>query len=529
MSSITEDLIYEDIVVKESDGVRFKVKKEGAYKYIDIFSDERYKYMCLKSPYDYLRDVILSRKNEDIFPDVVGKHREKELLKIAILSNSRILFIGEKGFGKTTFAKSVHKLLPKRILAIKGCKIFDNPLRPVDYACKYKVLQALEGKGEIEVVEVPPPFVRIPGDPHLTSRQLIGGISIQKIREGYDLDSPEVFLPGRALKANRGLLYIDELGAIPSVLQTLLHELLEEGQITTTEGDIVPFRIDTIVIASTNPENYRGINPIKEPLLDRMEKIEIGPPETLEYEVEIGIRNMYIVKERGERPNIPAWVLEFGARLIRYLREESLEVKPSCRATIKLFDHMKSYALTHGKNSPRISELNKVIEAMKLAILGRIRSVDRTRKSIEQLLDSAIKKAKSDMCRVAFELIPADKFDEFYQELRRFNGGELDVNDLRVISRPLVFSVINKFLQYGRKYQAVDDNFLRDEYYYSMAYELLLEALSECLPNCVKKENGKYILHELKECEKLAREEKISSEQELDILDGTEMWPPVPH
>ncbi len=98
-------------------------------------------------------------------------------------------------------------------------------------------------------------------------------------------------------------------GAIPSSLQTLLHELFEEKQVTTTEGDIVPFRLDAIILAATNPANYRGKSPIKEPLLDRMEEIEIAPPETLEEEIEIGKRNMYLVKVKGLESEIPDWHL----------------------------------------------------------------------------------------------------------------------------------------------------------------------------------------------------------------------------
>ncbi len=242
---------------------------------VDIWSEEL-SYYHSRSVADYVRDNLL--KTEDPFPEIVGKEREKELVKNALLSGSSILFRGRKGYGKTTFAKAIAKLLPDRILAIKGCKINDDPVNPVCFSCRKKL-----ESGVVELEWVKPRFVRICGDPMMTTRQLIGGISLQKIREGYDLDSPEVFSPGRILKANRGIAYVDELGAIPSALQTLLHELLEEKQVTTPEGDIVPMKIDVLFLASTNPANYRGVSDIKEPLLDRMEEIEIGPPEKLEH------------------------------------------------------------------------------------------------------------------------------------------------------------------------------------------------------------------------------------------------------
>ena len=311
-----ESVLYLDVEVTPGSGPGFTLEGEA----IDIWT-EPYSYYHSRSPVDYVRDRILDleKKGLDPFPGIVGKAKEKELVKSALFSGSPILFRGEKGYGKTTFSKAIAKLLPEKILAVKSCKIHDDPSHPSCFACKHKVAH----QEEVELTWVPTAWVRIPGDPMLTTRQLIGGISIQRIREGYDLDHPEVFIPGRAVKANRGVGYFDELGALPSSLQTLLHELFEERQVTTTEGDLVPFRIDALEIASTNPANYRGTSPIKEPLLDRMESIDIGPPETLEEEVEIGLRNMYVARGRNEALKIPIWHARILARLVRFARNEA--------------------------------------------------------------------------------------------------------------------------------------------------------------------------------------------------------------
>jgi magnesium chelatase subunit I len=412
-------------------------------------------------------------------------------------------------------------------LAIRGCKIYDDPTRPVDYACKYKIMRALEGGEEVELVEIPPPFIRLPGDPQLTSRQLIGGISIQRVREGYDLDHPEVFLPGRALKGNRGLIYIDELGAIPSVLQTLLHELFEEKQVTTTEGDIVPFKIDTIVIASTNPANYRGTNPIKEPLLDRMEKIQVNPPKSLEEEVEIGLRNMYVVKEKGQKPNMPYWHLEIGALAIRSLRR-SAETGPSCRATIKLYDHLKSVAIRKGRQIPLLIDYGKSYGVAKLALLGRVEFPEESPRSVGERIEEIVEKSIDEICKQVYARIPSDKFGDFYEELRRVCEDRAVV-DLELVSHlkksSLVDSVVNNLLKED-KYGAVDEDLLKNEECYLACAEMLLESLARCLPACVEKRGNAYLLHELKTC----AEERARPAREEDIVQfhGTESWPPVP-
>jgi magnesium chelatase subunit I len=466
---------------------------------IDLWSSEYAPYHS-KTPTEYVIEKILeSEKAEvDVFPSVIGKYREKELVKNALLSGSPILLKGRKGYGKTTFSKAIAELLPKKILAVKGCKIYDDPRRPVCFSCKRKLLE----ENTVELTWVPRIWVRIPGDPMMTTRQLIGGISIQKIREGYDLDHPEVFIPGRALKANRGVGYFDELGALPSAMQTLLHELFEEHQVTTLEGDIVPFKVETLELASTNPANYRGTNPIKEPLLDRMEEIEIGPPETLEEEIEIGIRNMFYRKWKGEEPRIPRWHREIVARIVRYARDKEkfdftkrIESEPSCRATIKLFDHLQSKALRSGRLVPLLSDYGENLEIVKLSLMGRIEVEFGLSERKEEIVERLFEEAKRQTCRQIYNSLPGDKFAEFYEALRAV-GSEADGRkaipiEFKTVQKLRSQPIINYYVEFvnGSKQPS-------DELYLS-TIEIILEALATCTPRFVERRGKSYYLGEL--------------------------------
>ncbi len=407
-----EEYIFRDVEVKESSAPRYLIDGEE----VDIFSEE-YRIYWEKPLHELVKEKILEyeKRGEDPFFEIVGKKVEKEMVKNALMSGSSILFVGKKGYGKTTFSKSIVKLLPEKQLAIKGCKIHDNPVRPSCFACKRKVLE----EDEVELVWIGRKWIRVPGDPMMTTRQLIGGISIQKIREGYDLDHPEVFTPGRVLKANRGIAYFDELGSIPSALQTLLHELIEEKQVTTPEGEIVPLKIDAIFIASTNPANYRGTEAIKEPLLDRMEAIPIGPPETLQEEIEIGLRNMSL-KNGAE---IPVWHLKILARTVRYARNKDrcryaarIESEPSCRATIKLFDHVKASATRKGRKVVMLSDYGENYEVIKLGLRSRIEVDYEAEKDsiIEKLVEEAINRT----CGEIYAEIKDSDFRSLTKELR---------------------------------------------------------------------------------------------------------------
>jgi len=470
------DYIFEDVKVRKSSAPIYTLNGEE----IDIWSDEYINYHS-KSIVDYVREALLKYEKEgkDPFPEIVGKESEKEMVKNALMSGSNILFKGKKGYGKTTFSKAIAKLLPEKLLAIKGCKVHDDPTRPTCFSCKRKILE----KDRVELTWFPRKWIRIPGDPMMTTRQLIGGISIQKIKEGYDLDHPEVFSPGRLLKAHRGMAYFDELGAIPSALQTLLHELFEEKQITTPEGDIIPMRIDTITIASTNPANYRGTADIKEPLLDRMEEIPIGPPATIEEEIEIGLRNMTLKKGA----EIPYWHLKILATIVRLARDKEgkigskIEFEPSCRATIKLFDHVRASAIRKGRSSVMLLDYGCKYETIKLGLRSRLgleyEDENEKDKVIEKLADEAINK----VCMEVYAKIPRTEFSMLMEELADMSSrNPIDVSKKINLERyPAVLRVIRK----------ITSN--RKEFY--SAFEILIESIRRCTGLIEKVDPDKYV------------------------------------
>jgi magnesium chelatase subunit I len=334
---------------------------------------------------------------------------------------------------------------------------------------------------EVELAWMPRKWIRISGDPMMTTRQLIGGISIQKLREGYDIDHPEGFSPGRILKAHRGIAYFDELGAIPSALQTLLHELLEERQVTTPEGDIVPMRIDTIFIASTNPANYKGTSDIKEPLMDRVEEIPIGPPDSLEEEINIGLKNMNL--KFGAI--IPPWHLRILARTVRYARERDecviasrIEIEPSCRATIKLFDHIRASATRKKHEAVMLADYGERYEVIKLGLRSRIEPDYGEDISKDEIIEKLAEEAINRTCSEIYAAIPRDDFGSIIEEISLIDD-EIDVEENRNLKE---FPHIWKFLLLMAK----------SPYEIKSAFEIMLESIKRCT-NMIEKHAGKYI------------------------------------
>ncbi len=485
-----ESVAYADIRVNPATAPKFYLHA----KEVDIWSED-YRFFHSRTTTDYIRDAIKrsDAQGAELFPDVVGKFSEKELLKTALYSGSPILLRGNRGYGKTTISKAISKILPEKLLAIRDCRIHDDPTHPVCFACKWKISH----EERVDVTWVPRIWIRIPGDPMLTTRQLIGGVSLQKLREGLDIDHPDVFVPGRALKANRGVGYFDELGAIPSSLQTMLHQLLEEHEVSTGEGEIVPLRIDSVEIASTNPSNYRGTSAIKEPLLDRMEVIDIGPPDSLNEEIEIAFRNSYYTQTHGKYPEIPAWHSRILANIPRLGRNSSrsrvqLAAELSCRATIKLFDHVYSRTERRGGRVPLLVDYGKDNSVIKLALSGRIELDYGARVSKEDFINHLVSESMRAECRTVYEeYLPKEEFGGFLNELKSVSElreeGSFIVPDYRIIERldgkPMTSSVF-------RRMQAEDIETKLS------AFEIILNSLSVCSDFVSKLENG-YLLKEM--------------------------------
>ena len=120
------------------------------------------------------------------FEEIIGQEPVKEQLKSALLSGRNLILVGQPGIGKTTLARAVTNLLPKK----------QN-------------------------------FVRIQGSPDLTAEDLIGDIDPMKALKFGPL-SKEAFTPGKIFKADDGILFFDEVNRCTEKLQNSLLQALEE-------------------------------------------------------------------------------------------------------------------------------------------------------------------------------------------------------------------------------------------------------------------------------------------------------------
>ncbi|MEM3060969.1 MAG: AAA family ATPase, partial [Candidatus Bathyarchaeia archaeon] len=260
---------------------------------------------------------------------------------------------------------------------VEGCRYNCDPESPSCPDCK-------ENKGKLKAITMlgKERFVRVQGSPELMPEDLVGDMDpVMAMRHG--IKDPRAFTPGKIQKAHRKILFIDELNRVPERTQSTLLQVLEEG-ITTVAGFDIEVKVDTLVIATQNPEEYAGAERVSETLSDRFEHIKIGYPSE---DHEIEILNRYAKKMPGVR--IPGDLIPKIVRISQITRAHQKIIRPaSVRASISTYEQAQALALL---NNRKVVEKNDVEKAAIVSLAGRIElSLDEEYESRDETLKQII-------------------------------------------------------------------------------------------------------------------------------------------
>jgi magnesium chelatase subunit I len=146
---------------------------------------------------------------------------------------------------------------------------------------------------------------------------LIGDVDPMKVAEGRHLGDPETIHFGLIPRSHRGIVAINELPDLAERIQVAMLNVMEERDIQI-RGYVLRLPLDTLVVASANPEDYTNRGRIITPLKDRF-----GAEIRTHYPIELDDEIAVVRQEAHLVADVPDHLIEILARFTRNLRDST--------------------------------------------------------------------------------------------------------------------------------------------------------------------------------------------------------------
>jgi len=339
------------------------------------------------------------RKHEALFPGIYGYEESVvPAVENALLCGHDLIFLGERGQGKTRMIRALVALLDEWIPVVKGSEVHDDPFAPI--SAPIRALVAEQGDAtEIDWLHRDDRYVEKLATPDVSIADLIGDIDPIKVAEGRYLSDEYTIHFGLLPRAHRSIFCINELPDLTEKVQVGLFNVMEERDVQV-KGYSVRLPLDVLVVASANPEDYTSRGRIITPLKDRYAaQVRTHYPQTRELELEIVDQEAEVPEIEGLETAVPEFMREIIGQ-VTFEGRKSPDVSQasgvSVRMTISNYETIVASAIRRALRSgeseavPRISDLGAVFASttgkLELEYAGNEKSEDEV---IEELLKRA--------------------------------------------------------------------------------------------------------------------------------------------
>ena len=314
----------------------------------------------------------LKKFSTPVFPftAIVGQEEMKLALQLNVIDPKigGVMIMGDRGTGKSTTIRAIADLLPE-IEVVKDDP-FNSDKSDLDLMGN-EVRQAIQNNESLETELIKIPMIDLPLG--ATEDRVCGTIDIEKaLTEGV-----KAFEPGLLAKANRGLLYVDEVNLLDDHLVDILLDSAASGWNTVErEGISIRHPARFVLVGSGNPEEgelrpqlldrfgmHAEIRTVKDPVL-RVKVVEERT--SFDQDPMIWINN-YETKQQELRDRIVAAQKVLPNVKIDYdLRVKISEVcsqldVDGLRGDIVTNRAAKAHAAYNGRDNVTIEDISKII------------------------------------------------------------------------------------------------------------------------------------------------------------------------
>ncbi len=278
-------------------------------------------YQVLPVKEEVRRNLIrMMERGEELFPGIIGfDDTVIPSIENALLAGQDIILLGERGQAKTRIIRSLTRFLDDVIPVVAGCEINDNPYAPICKRCR----ELIEAKGDdapVAWLGRDQRYSEKLATPDVTIADLIGEVDPIKVAEGRYLSDELTIHYGLIARTNRGIFCINELPDLPERIQVGLFTLMEEREVQI-RGFKVRMPLDTLLVASANPEDYTSRGRIITPLKDRYgAQVRTHYPRTAAEEIQIMEQERKSIGVPGITLRVPQYMKEIIAHITRGAR-----------------------------------------------------------------------------------------------------------------------------------------------------------------------------------------------------------------
>ncbi len=242
-------------------------------------------------------------------------------LENALLAGHDVIFLGERGQGKTRLIRSLVTLLDEWMPVVAGSEVNDDPYQPVSAEGR-SIAVAAGDSTPITWVRREERYSEKLATPDTSIADLVGEIDPIRVAEGRYLSDERTLHYGLVPRSNRGIFAVNELPDLAERIQVGLLNLLQERDVQI-RGHKVRLPLDLLLVASANPEDYTSRGRIITPLKDRFgAQVRTHYPANAAEELAIVRQEAAPLGLAGLRVEVPAFMAHVVAEISHIARRD---------------------------------------------------------------------------------------------------------------------------------------------------------------------------------------------------------------